>query len=85
MDKWEELKIHLRLQASQAEEALTVLHESESHIDLMLMSENKYMNLAYISDKNRVRWETATQYGFERMDGAATELATKLMKFFHYR
>ena len=46
-------------------------------------SRTKHLKLTYVSERDAVRWETPTEYGFEPMSGATAQLATTLIRLVH--
>lgn len=80
---WEELIAHLQERATAS---INVFRDSESGLRFMIVSTDKEMAVAFVPERNAVRWETANEYGFERMQEPIERLAVDLMlRFSRYQ
>jgi len=89
VDSWEQLKAALREQAASAAETkgevVQATADPESDLRVMLLHARKSMTVTYIPERNAVRWETAGEYGFEKLEQPASSLAKVLMQWLFRR
>ena len=74
---WEQLVAHLQ---ERAKASVNVLREKDS--DLMIIGSNKEMTVTFDPDRSAVRWETANEYGLEKLQEPLSGLAVRLMQSF---
>jgi len=84
MDAWQELRLELEREAeaifASSGEAIVVTPDRESGSVMMLIFRAKSLKLTYVPDKSAVRWDTADEYGFERISEDTTSVARALMR-----
>ena len=85
--RWRALKVELQKQAevilNSSGEVVLVQSTVDSELELLMVSRTKHLKLTYVSERDAVRWETPTEYGFEPMSGATAQLATTLIRLVH--
>jgi hypothetical protein len=84
MDAWQTLYVELQREAesifASSGEVIVVTPDRESGSVLMLTSRARSLKLTYVPDKIAVRWDTAAEYGFERISDDTTSVARALMR-----
>jgi len=89
VDNWNALKAvleaHVGATSLSRGETITVIPDPESDLQVVLIAEKRHMNIAYIPERNAVRWETAAEYGFERLEEPVSSLAALLVKWLFER
>jgi hypothetical protein len=61
-------------------EIVLIESTNESGSELMLSNRTATLKLKNASQFHAIRWETETEYGFERISGPLAQLARTLMK-----
>ena len=84
LDSWQSLKLELQLEAdaifTSSGEVVVVAPDSESGSVLKLVSGTKSLTDSYVPGKNVVRWDTDSEYSFERIPEEIALLAGTLMQ-----
>ena len=84
LDSWQVLKLELQLEAeaifASSGEVVIVAPDSESGSVLTLKSRTSSLKVTYCPERSAVRWDTSTDYGFERIPETTTSLARTLMQ-----
>lgn len=83
MDDWGALRNALEKEASLSNASgpvVQVMFDPESELILMLSVPTKSVTVTYVPERNAVKWETATEYGFEPMKEPMGQVAATLMK-----
>ena len=62
--------------------SVNVLRDNDSNLKMMIVSPNKEMSVTFVPERSAVRWETRTEYGFEKLQEPVSGLAVNLMQFF---
>jgi hypothetical protein len=82
--QWQALKVELRKEARSLFYAMgdVVLIEpnKESDSELTLRRRAAALKLRFVPERDAVRWETDTEYGFERISEPITRVAITLVK-----
>jgi hypothetical protein len=82
---WSELKLALENEAKSVSggtgELIRVESDPKSESALVISSKSKRMTLTYVSERNAVRWETAAEHGFERLEEPIDALAKVLLRW----
>ena len=86
MERWLELKDTLQKEAvailKSSGEVVEVKPDTESVLDASLVwkGKAKHMRLTYVPRNESVRWETAGQFGFDKIPDSIPELAVDLLQ-----
>ena len=64
---WEQLVAHLQERATPS---MNVFRDNESVWEIMIVGVNEEMSVTFEPERNAVRWETSSEYGFERLERA---------------
>jgi len=82
MDNRLSLRLELQKQAEFSSGVVQVTFTTDPNSDIFLISRNKEMKLKYWPERDVVRWETESEYGFERLSERTAPLAATLIKRF---
>jgi hypothetical protein len=84
MEHWRALKTALQEQAkvvfADRGESVQVTPDPESETALLLNTTTNSMTVTYIPERNVVKWETAREYGFERIEEPVASVAAVLTR-----
>jgi hypothetical protein len=84
MDQWRSLTNELNKEAEaifvSSGEIVLIESSDESDAELMLSGRVATLKLRHVPEQNAVRWETATEHGFEPISEPISLLATTLVK-----
>ena len=61
-------------------EVVMVVPDDESGSVMVLQSRGNSLKLTWVPQKNLVRWDTDTEYGFEKLGDDTVSLARTLMR-----
>ena len=76
---WEQVVAHLQERATNS---VDILRDNDSERKIMIVGSNNEMTVTFVPERNAVRWETRTEYGFERLQEPLSALTVRLMQWF---
>jgi hypothetical protein len=84
LDSWQALKLELHLEAERifvsSGEVVLVTPDGDSKSVVTLASRTKSLRLTWVPERNAIRWEIPTEYGFERIRDNVASLARSFMQ-----
>ena len=82
--QWQTLKVELRKEARSLfysmGDVVLIEPNKETDSELTLRRRAASLKIRFVPDRDAVRWETDTEYGFERISEPIAQLAITLVK-----
>jgi hypothetical protein len=89
VEQWIQLKIALQKEAravsAKTGEMVQITSDPKSDFKLIIFAATKLMIVTYLPERNGIKWETASEYGFEQLEEPMESLARLLMRWLFRR